>query len=233
VTTVNVGISDAFAIPTDRPAFHVVGDTTFKPAAGPLVIKLVADPLYQAHVDERRAAAFLVRYVDANGDGVPDDTDGDGVGDLWPKIFVRKLADNPPTLNDENDTNNDGIVDATGLDYAHADGTKDGHPDAVVIAARIVPTAIIPLLTDASSKPILTPVPVPELNIALLPAAFDVSAGVSSPQPLPSVPSGHFAITVVSFTGQTWRVPNELSPGIAEGLDFSPVTSQSVVITVP
>lgn len=230
---VTVSISDALTIPTDRPAFHMEGVTTFKPAGGPLVIKLVADAIHQAHVDERHANAFLVRYVDANGDGVPDDTDGDGVGDLWPKVFVRKLADNPPTLNDENDANNDGVVDATGIDYLHADGTKDGHPDAVVLGARIVPTAIIPLLTDALGKPKLGPVPVAELDVALLPAALDISGGVASPQRLQSVPPGRYAITLVSFTGQTWRVPNELAPGIAEGLDFEAVNSQSVVITVP
>ncbi len=32
---------------------------------------------------------FFLRLVDEDGDGVPDDADGDGVVDLWPRFFLR------------------------------------------------------------------------------------------------------------------------------------------------
>lgn len=35
------------------------------------------------------APRFFVRLADANGDGTPDDVNGDGVVDLWPQFFLR------------------------------------------------------------------------------------------------------------------------------------------------
>ena len=51
----------------------------------------------------------------------------------------------------------------------------------------------------------------------------------SSPQPLRAVPIGHYAITVIQQTGQTWRVPNELGLDVP-GLPL--VASQSFVVQV-
>ena len=45
-------------------------------------------------------------------------------------------------------------------------------------------------------------------------------------------PAGRYAITLVEFTGQTWRVPNELGPAYAEALSFTPVQSQAAVVVV-
>ena len=51
---------------------------------------------------------------------------------------------------------------------------------------------------------------------------------------LKTVPKGRYAIIVIQeTTGQTWRVPNELSPEVAAGLGFSPVISQGLLLQVP
>jgi hypothetical protein len=38
---------------------------------------------------------FLVRYADDDGDGAPDDANGDRLPDLYPRVLLRRLADGP------------------------------------------------------------------------------------------------------------------------------------------
>lgn len=237
VTGVSVSFSDALTVPVDRPAFQVVGDARFDPAAGTKVLELRPLQVNQGAVDQR-PPGMVVRYVDDNGDGVPDDANGDGQPELWPRVLVRKLSDAPgltgtQRLADENDLDRDGVLDAEGVDYTHFDGTSDGLPDQVVLSAALVPDSV---LQDALKKPDGTPrmeaVVVPSLRISLRALAFDVR-DPSHPAPLRSVPSGRYSVTLVQFTGQTWRVPNELSPGLVPTANLPSVDSQSFTLEVP
>jgi hypothetical protein len=47
------------------------------------------------------------------------------------------------------------------------------------------------------------------------------------------VPSGRYSVTLVQFTGQTWRVPNELAPDLVPGAGLPSVDSQSFTLEVP
>ena len=49
---------------------------------------------------------------------------------------------------------------------------------------------------------------------------------------LASVPPGRYSVTVVQFTGQTWRLPNELQPSVATRFGLPARESQSFVLTV-
>ena len=49
---------------------------------------------------------------------------------------------------------------------------------------------------------------------------------------LKSVPPGRYAITLVQFTGQTWRVPNELQPAVADATGLPAFESQAFVFEV-
>ncbi len=238
---VPVSFSDTALVPVDRPSFLVDGgftSVTFTPA-GPLVLELNLLAI-DAGVIHQGQPAFLAKFIDDDNNGVPDDANKDGVPDFWPKVLVRKLTDAPGVsdLLDENDLDKNGIIDATGADYEHVNPANgltvppDGKPDAVVLAAGFDPTDFLPLLIDpATMKPRLTPVPVAKLKLVLRPQAFDIS-NPASPQPLKAMPKGKYAITVVQLTGQTWRVPNELKPGVAERFDLPAVSSQSFVIEV-
>jgi hypothetical protein len=253
-------------VPLDRPSFSVFGLQTleFIPASGQKVIELDLLPINDGVIHQSRAA-FLAKFIDDNGDGVPDDANKDGVPDLWPKVLVRKLSDGPNPLLDENDLDHNGVIDATGADYDHVNPAtgalieKDGKPDAVVLAAGIDPTDLMPALVDPVTGMIKTvPTVVNKLKLVIKPVAVDISevgrpcpletdAECGSvytcnpatkicnnpPQFLKTVPSGRYAITLVNPTGQTWRLPNELSPGIAENFALPAVASQSFVITVP
>ncbi|MBX7117123.1 MAG: hypothetical protein K1X64_22595 [Myxococcaceae bacterium] len=240
VVDVPVSFSDTATVTVDRPAFsESTGNPTITVTAsgGNKVFDINATPLNTGIVHEGKPA-FLVKAIDDNKDGVPDDTNGDGLPDVWPKIFVRKLSDLDNPLADENDVDRNGVLDANGADYEHVNpltGTTipaDGQPDAVVLAAGIDLTDILPLVLEPGGAPKPQPTAVASLHIVMKPLAIDVS-NPRAPAPLRALPKGRYALTVMQFTGQTWRVPNELAPGVSERFGLPTVASQAFVIQVP
>lgn len=228
---VPVSFSDSTKLPLDRPIFSVVGGADAVLLSGaPKQIEIQALPIDEGVITQS-APGFLLRLVDDDGDGMPDDANGDGRPDLWPRVVVRKVLNDRPLI-DENDLDKNGIVDADGEDYElQSTGAKDGKPDVVVLAAAIDPTEYLPQLVDAMGRVKQTPTPVAHLKITLVPRAFDASNPLM-PQPLRAAPVGHYAITIIQQTGQTWRVPNELIPGVAEALGLPVIASQSFVVQV-
>lgn len=229
VATVGVPVtfSDAARVPVDRPVFELAdGGTSVTLAGAPQVLELRARPIDEGAVHEAQPR-FLVRLLDENNDGVPDDSDGDGAPDLWPRVVVRKLAEGASPLTDE-----------TGVDYEHVSPSTgatlpaDGTPDVVVLAAGFDVTGLLPLLVDALGHPKPTPTPVTSLRLVVKPRALDASNPLR-PGVLEGVPPGRYAITVIQSTGQTWRVPNELSPPLAAQTGLPSVESQSATIRVP
>lgn len=238
---VPVSISDAARVPVDRPVFKSLdGAAELALSAGgpPRVVELALNPLSEGLIHQA-APAFLARFVDDDGDGAPDDANGDGAPDLWPRVVVRKLAGDAETtgLLDENDLDKNGVLDEGGLDYEHlnpATGQKvppDGKPDLVVLAAGLDPTDLAPLLLDAGGKVKAQATPVSRLKLVIRPTALDASAA-GAPAPLLALPSGRYAVVLIQQTGQTWRTPNELSPGLAERLGFPAVASQAFTVVV-
>ncbi len=236
-TGVTVSFSDSTSTVPERPAFQVVGDSRLDPAAGPKRLELRPLQVREGVVDVR-SPALLVRYVDEDGNGVPDDANGDGQPDLWPKVVLRKLTDGQgltetQRLADENDLDRNGLLDSEGVDYTRTDGTSDGLPDQVVLAAGLAPDpALLDALRKPDGTPRMEPVAVPSLGVLVLPRALDAREP-RNPVLLQSVPRGRYALTLVQFTGQTWRVPNELSPLLATERGLPSVESQSFVLEVP
>jgi hypothetical protein len=235
----------------DRPAFTVALDPARADASGfgrvdkaaPTPFQLVAAPLDLGPVDERQAV-FLVRYVDENQDGIPD-LGPTGAPLLWPRLFVRKIADVDPArvipavyagLRDENDLDDNGILDATGKSYDRIiDGglvRADGNPALVLLASTLVedPALAAQLAFPDGGPDVTRVVPVGSLNAALIPQAFDLATG--APVPLAALPPGRYAVIVESFTGQSWRLPNELSPLVASAVGLTPQPAQGFVFVV-
>ena len=233
VLGVTVSFSDTATVKADRPVFEVSGtSSTIDPNGGVKLFKLRTRPIVQGGVN-LSTPVFLVRFVDENHDGVPDDANGDGVPELWPRVIVRKLASGDSTITDENDLDSNGVLDSEGVDYAHASGPADGAPDLVVLAAGIVPDALLPGLTDSNGRPNTDAVlPVTELTVAVRPQALD-ARNPSAPAPLAKMPSGRYAVIVLQSTGQAWRVPNELSPALAGNLGLPSIDGQGFALQVP
>ncbi|AEI65116.1 hypothetical protein [Corallococcus macrosporus] len=231
VTGVAVSVSDTARVVRDRPTFQVVqGDGLL--GGAPKQLRLQPLALHDGVVDQR-PDGFAVSYVDADNDGVPDDANQDSNPDgFWPRVVVRKLAGDASNLVDENDLDRDGVPDDTGVDYAHADGTQDGQPDVVVLAARLLPDPLIAALTDENGNPRMEGAVVPELVVEVLPQALDARVS-TNPVPLRELPRGRYAVVLIQPSGQTWRVPNELAPALASGLGLPALESQAFVLEVP
>jgi hypothetical protein len=238
---VPVSISDAARVPVDRPVFrNADGSAELQVTAGgaPRIVDLVPNPINDGLVHQGQPA-FLARFLDDNLDGVPDDANGDGVPELWPRVVVRKLTavEGKNPLLDENDLDRNGVLDEGGVDYEHLNPTNgqtispDGASDLVVLAAGFDPSPIAMQLVDSMGRVKPTPTPVASLRLVVRATALDASG--ATPVPLKTLPSGRYAIVLIQQTGQTWRVPNELSPGIAEGIGFPAVPSQAFVVVVP
>ena len=234
---VAVSISDSARVPLDRPIFTVSGgQESATLGTTPLVLELQSTPISEG-VMQQPAPAFLVRFVDDDRDGVPDDANGDGVPEVWPRVVVRKVRSAEDVLTDENDLDGNGIVDAEGEDYEHvnpANGEtipKDGKPDVVVLAAGFDVGDYAAVLLDDMGRVKQTPTPLTRLKLVVRPRALDASTP-ASPGVLKLMPIGTYAITVIQETGQTWRVPNELAPAFAEAAGLPIVATQSFVLQV-
>ncbi len=232
---VPVSFSDAAKLPIDRPIFSVTGGIDSVTVSGtPQIIELQATPIDEG-VMNQPTPAFMVRFVDDNNDGVPDDANGDGIPEVWPRVIVRKIQAEGIALIDENDLDKNGIVDPkneVSRSYVHMDGTDDEQPDVVVLAAGFDVSALASQLVDSMGRVKPTPILVPKLRLVLRPLALDVSTP-SAPQPLRAAPIGRYAITVIQLTGQTWRVPNELGLEGEEAIPGLPlVASQKFVVQV-
>jgi len=225
---VPVSFSDLARVPVDRPAFQASGGlTSFTASAtAQTAVTLTLAPVDDGVVHEARPV-FLAQLID----------DGTGTAKFWPKVVVRKVSATDPLI-DENDADKNGVLDATGADYDHVDPTTgatipaDGQPDLVVLAAGIDYAEFAPLLLDAMGRPKPAPVPVDHLKLVLQPRALDAS-DPARPGVLKQVPSGRYAVTLIQSTGQTWRLPNELTPDVANAAGLPAVDSQSFVIDVP
>ncbi|WP_224367714.1 hypothetical protein [Hyalangium versicolor] len=228
-----VSFSTTANVLVDRPAFAMEGaPATIEPNGNTRFFKLRARPIREGAVN-LSAPVFLVRFMDENHDGAPDDANADGVPDLWPRIIVRKLADSGTGITDENDLDNDGQLDAEGMDYAHANAPADGQPDLVVLAAGVAPEDTLLQSLYADGQPLMDKViPVPELTVAVRPLALD-ARNPSAPAPLQKMPSGRYSVTALQYTGQVWRVPNELSPTLAGALGLPAVEGQGQTLQVP
>ena len=88
-------------------------------------------------------------------------------------------------------------------------------------------------MNDAMGKPRLDAVvPINRLQVTIKPRALDLSVPAVR-VPLQSVPPGRYAVIIIQFTGQTWRLPNELQPSVASSVGITPVESQAFTIVVP
>lgn len=233
LTGVPVSFVEEATFPVDRPSFSTTATSGFVPTVEQpyKVIDLSPTPVIGGPVDQR-GLFFLAKYYDDDGDGTPEG--------FWPKVVVRKLdARDPSNLTDENDLDRDGVLDETGQDYVHAEAPADGKPDLVVLAAGISPAPIQAVLNDGAGLPKRDPVtgdflalPVPSLQVVVQAMALDAS-NPAAPEPLQSLPPGRYAITLISLTGQTWRLPNELAPAVAGNMGLPAVESQGYFLEVP
>lgn len=153
-------------------------------ATAPVRFGLVAQPL-SFPIGSAAQPVFTVAFVpDANGN--PVDADGDGLLDVWPRIFIERLDPADPT------------------NLTTFRDPQTGTPRTQLIPAAVDPTPFLAQLQSGTPVVLTTQVPVvarPALVDATNPDAKTVG---------PLVP-GNYRIVVVNETGQVWQIPNQSS----------------------
>lgn len=193
-----VSVVLAAQYPTERPAFVFTADTV-QQTAPQQVISLAATGIHSevlelADPGTPCGVLFLVRFLDDDGDGVPDPhpTYGDAAFAAWPKIYLQYTGEGDVPL-------------AAGESYA---------AEAVVS----------PLLWAGLGGPATAGVTLPTtaLDAIFVPAALHTSPdGAQETVTAPNLPRGAWSVTVVLETGQTWTLPNEIAgfPPTIDGFD--------------
>lgn len=192
--TQQVTISVGRAVPFERPAFAITSTATFEvPYATPQRLVLSAHPIQTTDVNMiPECTRFLVQYADLDGDGEPDDVNGDHLPDLFPQVLLRRIVPADPT------------------------------------ESIIIPGIIDPLpFRDALA--VVPGVPTDTLEVLLPPVAIRQTA--SGRELLDSVPPGTYETIVISGTGQTWSVPNDLA--LVQPADPVDSTQTQTVVMAP
>ena len=132
------------AMAWERPAFEVV-EAPEIPAdlAAPVRLTLRTRPIEGRYVSQDpERVRFVHRLADVNGDGVVDDDNGDGLPDTFPKVFLRRVSDGDPLVDDPEDVLIPALVDA--VPYLPALGAlEDGRELPATELSVIVPPVAI------------------------------------------------------------------------------------------
>ena len=194
--------------PTERPAF-VFTAATVDQTAQQQGISLAATGIHSeilelADPGQPCGVIFLIRFIDDDGDGVPDahPTYGDAAFAAWPKVYLQYTGEGDTPLE-------------AGESYAS---------EAI----------ISPLLWAGLGGSIAagTTTPSPSLDLFFVPAAaHTLPDGTVETVTAPELPRGAWSVTVVLETGQTWTLPNEIAGFEATSVDFDP-TLQAGYLTV-
>jgi hypothetical protein len=155
VTGADVAISSQLAFPTDRPAFGLAGTG---PTWDGLALTSVA--LSTVAIDNallRQHGAFLIQWVDLNGDGVADDLYGKGSPDVFPLVAAELLDPADPTNStlSANPVVVHGFLNPT--DYAPGFPAQDPTQVKVVVGAGVVRITFPPVAVDAGGNKIAVP----------------------------------------------------------------------------
>ncbi len=222
-------------------AVHTSYDGRVKDAAGPYDLDLTGpcarfpdeDANFHNFCDPALSTcdtAFWIMAVDADGDGVvdphPDHDPALGVKDIWPRVYLRYLG--VPDRNGAGD-----IILENGNPTITPPGKKDGLKEGEYWGSEnfvfgLEARTALPLELN-------TPTPANTLKVAWAPAIahfyptwnddcvgeppadrnvtcqgpnIDIRDADIGPE---AIPAGLWEINVISYTGQTWMVPNEIA----------------------
>jgi len=183
----------ADAVPHEPPAFRLEGDATDVTldgsAGNPVVLTVVSDPV--GRLDAKRTA-FHVGLVDSNGDGSPDDLDGDGVPDLSLQLFLRWL---PKPGEDRGEGS---VIVPLVFDPSPFLSALGGQTGTFVAVTRLS-GAVVPLAQRLVTQPGKLP----------------------SITPVGSAPRGDYELIALGAGGQFWRLPNDLrGEQVSQGARF-------------
>lgn len=217
-------------LPLERPAFTVAGFGLGGNVVDPLAtltdptsqrLTLVAQGIDSAIYTLPGPASFGPTSCGAIFPVWAPDTDGDGnydphptfgalgLPDLWPRVYLQYL----------------GVP--TGDPRAPFETSGLGAGESWAAEAMPSPAYALLGMVPPGGRGYF-----PTLDMVWLPAAeHTTAAGTEVVQDPTAIPAGAWSITVVSFTGETWTVPNQLAGFPSADPSFQPL-SQAVFLEV-
>jgi hypothetical protein len=182
--TQTFGVDITEAISDEPPAFHLEGEPTEvvlgETPAIPTPVTLVTDTL-GGRFDKARTG-FRVGLVDEDQNGVPDDLDGDGAPDLWPRAFM--LWEPKP-------------------------GQADADTQVVLPMIFNPGPFLTELSGDLNRSLVVDRLQFGVLNQGQS-ITTDANGKVTT-QLVTSAPTGAYQLVLYTRTGQYWRIPNDLA----------------------
>jgi len=204
VSGINVALPQTMSY--DPPSFELVGgpQTIDQNIDQPVHLKLhtVRLPAQIAAFDQ----AHFALELDRDAQGNRQSSLGDGLDDVFPRVFLRQLA---------------------GMD-------DQGRPLpidpslAAIVPCRVVSTPVLPALVDAPAG--AAPLPTDLLDVLVQPLA--VSA-VEQQTVLPEIPAGTYQVVVIQRSGQVWTLPNQLGDAKSAGTPYYAASQAQAVTMMP
>jgi hypothetical protein len=180
------GLDIAEGLTDEPPAFHLedeVTDVTLaETSALPTPLTLVADALDGTF--DGKHVGFRVGLIDDDGNNVPDDLDGDGAPDLWPRAFMRWVP-----------------------------RPGQGAPNTEVLLPMVFNPApfLAELAGDLTRSLVVNRLQFGVLSQGQ--KITTAQNGKVTTELLTSAPVGEYQLVLYTRTGQYWRIPNDLGPG--------------------
>jgi len=188
--------------PYDPPSFELVGGPqTLDPNMDrPARLKLRTTRLAARGATFENARFAL--ELDRDSQGNRRSSFGEGLDDLFPRVFLRQLSG----------------VDGQGNPVPTAAGAE------AIVPCRVNVLPVLPALLGL--PPGAPPVARDTLEVLVQPWAVG-----SDLAPLPSIPRGTYQVVVIERSGQAWTLPNQLGdPAAAGTTDFAPSQAQAVTV---
>ncbi len=202
----DVQVAEGAVVSLDPPAFRLAGSepvvmtrSVSIGATSTAIMTLDATPHSSPMLDVDESFFTLEFAPDNDGNGLPDDVNGDAIPDVvWPRVLLLKLdPDDPEGLATVSppivlpgvvlplDTENPAVLDTNLALQSAIEGEGFASPGLVSRLTIAVPGLVVTDLEAGSTTPIE--------SVAL--SGVDVD--------------GDYAVVVMNSSGQTWQVPNE------------------------
>jgi|GEM_PF-757551 len=213
----NVELEANLLVPLDRPAFTATdartGELGGAVQIGPEVgttgnttLRLSTTPVDSTLTDVENPLFTLVFAADADGNGWPDDNNGNGLPDVvWPRVLFLRLDDADPT----GLTTLDPPVVLPGV-VLPLDPTDSVNLDT----NRVLQSRLAGLPFDGQQVLPVTDITVVVPPLVVTDLAAQTTADLEAVRASGGNVLGQYQILVMNSSGQTWALPNELAAGV-------------------
>ena len=206
----DVALTESIEVPLEHPAFTIAGADTDAPtmtraaelgATDTVFMRLDATVHASPFTNSAAPLFTLVFNEDADGDGMPDDDNGDSVPDvIWPRVLLVKIDP----------------ADPDGLETADGPIVLPGVVIPLDTADAANPETNLALMASLAGLPFDGEQVIPQTSLTVaVPGVIVTDLATATTSPIEAVAAsgvdvdGDYQVIVMNSSGQTWSIPNE------------------------